>query len=363
MAWTERYVSVAGGGTHDGTTGANAFTWAEMLATTENRQSKRYNIISGTYARTTSADVFTVTGGAPTAAAPMWLRGYGSAIGDLDANGRTGGTGALITTGFPAITYTTGNLTTPNYTIETCLSVSGQTAGSLGVLATGLYNLHRWLSILNTRNDIGGCLGLFAGLYGTAMDCDLGGGTFSAGLSCDRANVFNSRFTTGSIGFSANTFGGAFGCQFLDVPTGMKIDGLMAAANNNSFRNNATACISSNAQTTLIMNNAAWGPNSGTSKFYSGGSVLPVFYRNNAVGNMAAADANIGDYDVLGAIALTADPFTSATDLTPNSAAGGGALLKAAGFQSYIDIGAIQVQATGGGSVAQRTMAMSIGTY
>lgn len=355
MAWTERYVSVTGGGLFDGTSAANAFTWALMLAATENRQSKRYNIISGTYARTTSSDVFTVTGGAPTAAAPMWLRGYGTVIGDLDANGRTGGTGALVTTGFPAITYTTGNLTTPNYTIQTCLDISGTTSGSTGVLVTGQYNLGRWLKVFNTKDDVGGCYAVADSNYGTYQDCDFRGGAFSRGLSTDRANVFNSRFTGvtgGSTGIYLGTFGGAYGCQFLDIDTGVALAGLMGFIVGNSFRNNATACISNDAQTLLIENNAAWGPNSGTSKFYKGGAVYPTFYRNNAVGNMAAGDANIGDYDVLGAVALTADPYTSSTDLKPNSAAGGGALLKAAGFWPYIDIGAIQVIAAAGGGGA-----------
>ena len=76
--------------------------------------------------------------------------------------------------------------------------------------------------------------------------------------------------------------------------------------------------------------------------------------RNNAFG-ANGTKYNVGTTSI-GEITLTANPFTSSTDFTLNSTAGGGALLKAAGFQASItgstttgtlDVGAIQGLAAG----------------
>lgn len=63
----------------------------------------------------------------------------------------------------------------------------------------------------------------------------------------------------------------------------------------------------------------------------------------------------------LNAITLTADPFTNAAggDFSLNNVAGGGALLRAAGFSpygqtGYLDVGAVQHQDSGGGTVGAR---------
>jgi hypothetical protein len=106
MAFTEKYVTNSGAGTADGSSLANAWSWATMLTSLSAGQ--RANV-QGAITRTTSSDVFTNAG---TAANPMGLRGINSTLDDLEANGRTRG-GALVTTNFPVITYTTGNLTLP----------------------------------------------------------------------------------------------------------------------------------------------------------------------------------------------------------------------------------------------------------
>lgn len=69
---------------------------------------------------------------------------------------------------------------------------------------------------------------------------------------------------------------------------------------------------------------------------------------NNASGNFSNAPT------ALSPITLTADPWTSTTDFKPNATAGGGAVLRAAGFgvfgqTGYGDIGAVQHQDAGGG--------------
>jgi hypothetical protein len=94
-AWTEKYVSVAGAGAHDGTSEANAWTLAEAIAVAH-ADGTRINIIAGTYANTTTSRTFAEAG---TTTGPIWWRGYNTTIGDIDANN------ALTK---PAITFTTG---------------------------------------------------------------------------------------------------------------------------------------------------------------------------------------------------------------------------------------------------------------
>src|SRR5688572_31804779 len=99
MAWTERYVSVAGGGAHDGTSEADAWTLADAIAAYGTGQ--RINVKAGTYANTTTGRTFATAG---TTTAPIWWRGYNTTIGDLDdvVDGAASG---------PQITFTTGLMT------------------------------------------------------------------------------------------------------------------------------------------------------------------------------------------------------------------------------------------------------------
>lgn len=95
MAFSEKYVSVAGGGAHDGTSEANAWTLAEAIAAYA--AGDRLNVKAGTYANTTTGRTLATSG---TTTAPVWWRGYASTIGDLDdvADGAASG---------PQITFTT----------------------------------------------------------------------------------------------------------------------------------------------------------------------------------------------------------------------------------------------------------------
>jgi hypothetical protein len=103
MAWTERYVSVAGGGLHDGTSEANAWTLAEGL--TNAAGGHRVNVKAGTYSSVTWSPTNAGTGMSDTTGV-LW-RGYNSTIGDLEEQGRLlSGAGRLDTTNFPVITCT-----------------------------------------------------------------------------------------------------------------------------------------------------------------------------------------------------------------------------------------------------------------
>lgn len=76
MAFTEKYVTVTGGGLHNGTSEANAWTFTEALANVS--AGDRINVKAGTHSCSTSS---TVNG---TNTDQIHIRGYVSTIGDLD---------------------------------------------------------------------------------------------------------------------------------------------------------------------------------------------------------------------------------------------------------------------------------------
>jgi hypothetical protein len=94
-AWTEKYVSVAGAGAHDGTSEANAWTLTEAVAVAH-ADGTRINIKAGTYANTTTTQTFAEAG---TTTGAIWWRGYNTTIGDIDADNSLAK---------PEITFTTG---------------------------------------------------------------------------------------------------------------------------------------------------------------------------------------------------------------------------------------------------------------
>lgn len=101
MALTKRYVSSAGGGAHDGTTEADAFTWAEMVTDLNTPRAGYKYLVKGAVALGTTTTTLTGDG---SATSPNIIEGYNSTEGDLYL-GRSAG-GALNTTNYPAISYT-----------------------------------------------------------------------------------------------------------------------------------------------------------------------------------------------------------------------------------------------------------------
>lgn len=181
MALTERYVSTTGAGTHDGTSEANAFTWAEMLTDAVSAAGKRYNIKKdATYTRTTASD----TTGAGTATNPVILRGYNTTPGDGNL-GRTSSNGPLITTNMPLISYTTGRLTPGAFTIIESLEFTGA-ATTQGPVLGGTNQVHIFSKYTNTVNGANGKgLNLNSGTSTLVAGCDINqtGTTVGAGLS------------------------------------------------------------------------------------------------------------------------------------------------------------------------------------
>lgn len=346
----------AGGG--DGSTdtnsgGTGAWTWAEML--TSAAAGDTVNVKAGTYSRTTATDAFTNDG---TDASPIIVRGFNTAAGDLEANGRTGTSGALVTTNFPAITYTTGGLTLPKNAIFEHLNISGARTASAQVLAGEDYAQVRRCKITNTGSGAN-AHAFDGGGVGTDLaclvDCDLqvdgtNGNETCIVLYSAMALFCRCRAPNGGRGIYLSETSGAIGCQILDAGKGVTF------ANNNggwliacSFRNISGNYIDTdNSFGNFIVNNVAWG-SGGSSRWFAGSSQQHL-QLNNAVGNMGAADTNEGGWLVRNEVALTSDPFTSSSDLSLNNTAGGGADCKTAGIFGN-DIGAIQAASAAAGGL------------
>lgn len=351
MAFTELYVSGAGAGAHDGSSPANAFSWAEMLTDTASG-SVRYNLVSGSISRTTSTDTFTTAG---SATAPRHLRGYNSSIGDLQSQGRTAG-GALITTNFPAITYTTGRVTFPEHMIVENITLTS--AATAATVTTSNRVILRRVAIANTHatSSFSRCASGGTNHRAFALGCDFAI-TSTAGIAVNTAvsglRLIRCLLSGGSSGttlaqLDQDTY--AILCMFRDSVNGCTFPGITGSVQSCSFRNLSGTYldVSGTSPMVSIQNNVAWG-SGGSSKWYnSTTSVRGNIQENNAIGNFGGSDTNEGDWPVYGEIALSSDPFVSSSDLQLNSVADGGELCKFASTAGF-DLGAWQHQATGGG--------------
>ena len=124
MAFTEKYVSAAAGGSGDGLSAGNPFTWAQMITEigAGSGGNKRYNVLEGTYSLSASSDC---SGASLSPSAPVNIRGYKTTIGD-GWLGRSNDSGPLITTNMPLISYASGfKCMFPNYVILESLQFTG----------------------------------------------------------------------------------------------------------------------------------------------------------------------------------------------------------------------------------------------
>lgn len=188
MAFTERYVSVAGGGAHDGTSEANAWDFGEMI-TAAPAAEVRANALAGAYSE--GATTLPSNG---TNQAPIVVRGYATVPGDLDDLGREN-TGDIITTGFPTMAITaawiaSSNCILQNWDISGALSsalIAGAAADSAGFVSVNMLNTQNNASASCLRIDDNGRL----------INCDFecSGAAHGVVVSTDRATqVHGSRF-------------------------------------------------------------------------------------------------------------------------------------------------------------------------
>jgi hypothetical protein len=164
MAITEKYASSAGAGSNNGTSEANAWSFATML--TSATAGDRINF-KGNHTFTGNHS-FTNAG---TATSPIILRGYSSTIGDCSALGRTNGNGALVTTGMPVFSQDLYQLTMPAMSVLEAVVCSSSTRNGPLVSVGNFSALFR-------------CRFANSGTGGSAAAVDLGG-TNAFAVDCD----------------------------------------------------------------------------------------------------------------------------------------------------------------------------------
>lgn len=249
----------------------------------------RVNIKAGTYARTSSGVMITITG---TTVYPLAVRGYKTSIGDQDGN-----YAAVAGTDIPSITFTTGQLTLNSaYGIYSNLDISGATT-SLGGLVYIITSFNKLIGIrcTNTAANSGA---LAISTYSTTLCV---GCNFTATTTAAKAvgGYVNSMFmgcvvTGGIIGILESS-----GMLFVDscIFSGQAGDAIQVGTNLDFFVCNSsfysplghgivTSC--SSADWAVVMNNYFEGVNQ-ASKYAitntSGTNTLKMYCVGNAYYN------------------------------------------------------------------------------
>lgn len=337
MAWTERYVRADADGSGDGTTDANTGatgSWTVAQAQSSYAAGHRVNIKAGSYS---------VTGGlswatAGTTTSPVWFRGYKTTIGDMDAAGR----GTFMSgTEIPAFSLGSNrNVSTANFLHFSNLDFQSSQTSNAVARATGESTIYVRCRAECTAANVNGrayeLSGVDSGIYASSA---IATSTASACVVLgDRGTVINSRITGGIVGYSGSITTSVIGNVFISQ-----------AGDAMTFAN-FTRCV--------VVGNMIYSPAGDGWKFASGTPTHCIIYGNvfsevgsygieNGSGTNTAKiqrinnafyiptsgqELGMSDWEQIGAITLTADPFVNAAagDFNINATAGGGALLRAA---------------------------------
>lgn len=252
MAYTAKYSSDTGAGANDGSSEANAWTWAQMI-TAVNALGGGAGIhvkhkSNGGSARTTANDTFTV-GGSSTS--PLIIEGYLSTSGAAGALGdgylgRTNGHccgGNLITTNMPTITYSTGRLTLSTWTILQGFKFASQNTGA--AIVTGADCLvSRCVSSNSATNTA--ATAFTAAARAKFFDCD---GTLSGGSGAAAFSLANAGAT--AIGCRAK---GGPGEGFRLASTGTNLFGSLAYGGATGVAVTNTAAVATIIGNTIVGN-------------------------------------------------------------------------------------------------------------
>jgi len=356
MAFTERYVrdDAAGGG--DGTTNTNsggtgAWTLAEAISSATSGM--RINMRTGTY---TLAASITLPSGATEN--PIIWQGFNSSIADLETVGRASPTAALTTANFPVIDGGASYVVTAGAynQLRNIKITSAANAYTLIASATATY----WrCSFENTHATGGAVTALGIGThYIAALDCDCVIASNNASavvVRAGRASVIGCRIwnSTGPVSTQRGIHAEDLACAItfnliFDVGIAISVAGNTSGIFSNTWYNVVTGIFINGAFTGAIANNVGW-LHSGYAIRGTTSSGLPLL-SNNAFGSHTSGrldTSTLGTViDEIGAITLTADPFTNSgsDDFTLNDISGGGLLCKAASglWGGHADLGAVQ---------------------
>lgn len=351
MAFTEKYVSVAGAGAHDGTSAANAWTLAEAIAAPV-VAGNRVNIIAGTYANTTTSRALSITG---TTTAPVWWRGYNTTIGDCDAD---------PTLAKPLVTFTTGLLTIGGaHQFISSLNITSQNTGravnvtgtpirfygiwventnaaagshAISLTGTSAHVQHSWFKATSSATRVVLCSGVtsFVGLV-----IEGGGVGLESSNRVDVAKgVFNNVGSHGAQMLTTGVISIWRACSFYSCGgDGIRFDVLPAT------EIVVEDCIFSETVGTGINNN-------------SGANTNIVHRTGNLFYSNGANEAGFGDSPSIAEIVESASPFTNGagsdlTILSTSTAKGTAIRVENQSYSDVTDKGAVQraESAAGGG--------------
>lgn len=340
MAYTEKYVGATLSGDGSGDSVANCWDWATAL--TSLPAGGRLNQFEDiTY---NGNHVFTNSG---TQANPMAIRGV-QPDGTPFPNTGARTNGGALTTSFPTFTNNVSGgdgLRPPGV-----CDVSGIHFRGSGASAKLIGEGDDYITINDCVFTSDGVASLIDAEvnYCVLENCDFNLLSTGSGANLNRGNISYCRF----VGTGTNTLyalttkglgGAVFGCQFLDVAYCIRaVTITLLDVQHCSFRNCENAFYHNDTSSSVVVaNNVAYGTNNAGSEFYLASGVASAKLKNNAVGNFADADQNRSDWEEMNRIALSADPFTSSSDLALNNTAGGGAACRSAGTNGN-SLGAIQ---------------------
>lgn len=184
------------------------------------------------------------------------------------------------------------------------------------------------------------------GAFGTARDCSFSGcGTMTGGIMSLHRCTFSA--STGQAMPSAfiGTNGGLYDCAFVNC-AGSGSSGVVAlTGTNQTIRNcvfynttasGATALVvggtDNRVENTIVYGTTGNGPGIGASGLVATTALLGVAVGGTGTG--AGFSTSLASYQKVGCVTLAADPFANAAglDFSLNTAAGGGALCRAAGW-------------------------------
>lgn len=199
MAFTEKYSSAAGAGSHDGSSEANAWSWTEAITAINalgagGAAGLRLNH-KGNVTRTAS-DTYTVGG---SSSSPFVIRGYSSTIGD-GYQGRTNGNGPLVATNMPTLSYNSTFF--PTFAAHTqceSLTISGTRSGNLVTGANPLVMYRCSLANLSS-NTAARCVN---NINGSLIDCDMT--STSGATACYTMSIAGQKVIGGRINGGGNT--------------------------------------------------------------------------------------------------------------------------------------------------------------
>lgn len=354
MAYTERYVGATLSGDGSGDSVANCWDWATAL--TSLPAGGRLNQFEDITAN--GNHTFTNSG---TTASPMAIRGVQSDGTPFPNTGARTNGGAL-TTSFP--TFTNNVLGGDGLKPPGVCDVSGIHFRGSGSSAKLIGEGGNYITINDCVFTSDGTAGLIDAEvnYCVLENCDFNLQSTGYGINLNRGNISYCRFigsgTNSSYALTAKGLGGTVShCQFINVSYCIRAVSItLLNVQHCSFRNCENAFYHNDTSSSVVVaNNVAYGTNNAGSEFYLASGVASAKLKNNAAGNFADADQNRGDWEERNRIALSADPFTSSSDLVLNDTAGGGVLCKSAGTNGN-SLGAIQASSSGGGLISHRGM-------